>query len=143
MPGAAAFGVCLALAAVQGAAPVFVPVEHFTLAWTHSIEKVRWEEDYAVRPGAMPGAPPVLQALTARVRGSGAGMEPPPDAVLRDGWFEYTPPTLSPHGLRLTRSAFTADYDWCVGGRCAPLYSLLPSDGDITLLTPCTDPAAR
>ena len=127
-------GVCLVLAAVQGAAPVFVPVKRFTLAWTHSIEKVRWEEDYAVRPGAVPDAPPVLQALSARVRGSGAGMEPPPDAVLRNGWFEYTPRTVSPQGLRLTRSAFTADYDWCMGGRCVPLSRLL---------TPCADPAAR
>ena len=137
-------GVCLALAAAgQATAPVFVPVEHFTLAWTHSIEKVRWEEDYAVRLGDALSAPPVLQALTARVRGSGAGMEPPPDAVLRDGWYGYTPRTVSPQGLRLTRSAFTADYDWCVDGRCAPLAALLPSDGDITLLTPCTDPAPR
>jgi hypothetical protein len=143
MPGAAALGVCLALAAVGGGAPVFVPVERFTLAWTHSIEKVRWEEDYAVRPGAQPGTPPVLQALTARVRGSGAGMEPPPDAVLRHGWYEYTPRTVSPQGLRLTRSRFTADYDWCVAGHCVPLARLLPSDGDITLLAPCVDPGAR
>ncbi len=144
MPGAAALGVCLALAAAgQTVESMFVPVDRFTLAWSHSIEKVRWEEDYAVQPGAKPGAPPVLRALTARVRGSGAGMEPPPDAVLRNGWFEYTPRTVSPHGLRLTRSAFTADYDWCVGGRCAPLSTLLPSDGDITLLTPCTAPAPR
>lgn len=135
-----AIGVCLALAAAgQAAAPVFVPVERFTLAWTHSIEKVRWEEDYAV----LPGAAPVLQALTARVRGSGAGMEPPPDAVLRNGWFEYTPPSLAPHGLRLTRSVFTADYEWCTSGRCAPLSTLLPSDGDITLLIPCTAPQPR
>ena len=139
-----AIGVCLVLAAAaQGTAPVFVPVERFTQAWTHSIEKTRWEEDYAVIPGGAPGAPPVLQALTARVRGSGAGMEPPPDAVLRNGWFEYTPPTVSPHGLRLTRSRFTADYDWCSAGHCAPLSSLLPSDGDVTLLTPCADPAPR
>ena len=144
MSGAAALGVCLVLAAAgQTAAPVFVPVERFTLAWTHSIEKVRWEEDYAVRYGDARDAPPVLQALTARIRGSAAGMEPPPDAVLRNGWFEYTPPTVSPEGLRLTRSTFTADYDWCVARRCAPLSSLLASDGDITLLTPCTGPTAR
>ena len=139
-----AIGVCLALAAAgQAAAPVFVSVERFTLAWTHSIEKTRWEEDYAVLPGATPGAAPVLQALTARVRGSGAGMEPPPDAVLRNGWFEYTPPSLAPHGLRLTRSVFSADYEWCTSGRCAPLSTLLPSDGDITLLIPCTAPQPR
>lgn len=137
-----AIGVCLVLAAAaQTSAPLFVPVQRFTLAWTHSIEKTRWEEDYAVRPGASPGAAPRLQALTARVRGSGAGMEPPPDAVLRNGWYEYTPPTVSPHGLRLTRSVFTADYEWCSAGHCAPLSSLLPSDGDVTLLSPCVDPA--
>lgn len=144
MAGMAALGVCLALAAAgQTVEPVFVPVERFTLAWTHSIEKVRWEEDYALQLGVIPGTPPVLQALTARVHGSGAGMEPPPDAVLRNGWYGYTPLTISPHGLRLTRSRFTADYDWCTNGRCVPLAHLLPSDGDITLLTPCTDPAPR
>ena len=137
-------GVCLSLAAAgQAAAPVFVPVERFTLAWTHSIEKVRWEEDYAVRPSAKPGAPSVLQALTARVRGSGAGMEPPPDAVLHNGWYEYTPNTWTPEGLRLTRSPYTADYDWCTSAGCVPMAALLPSDGGVTLLIPCTGPANR
>jgi hypothetical protein len=139
-----ALGVCLALAAASAAAaPVFVPTEHFTLAWNHSIEKVRWEEDYAVVPGSGPGQPPVLKALTARVRGSAAGMEPPDDAVLRHGWYEYTPRMWSPQGLRLTRSVYTADYEWCMQGRCEPLGHWLPSDGDITLLTACTDPASR
>ena len=133
-------GVCLALAlSAQTLSPVFEPVERFTLAWTHSIEKVRWEEDYAVerRDGK-----PVLLALKARVRGSAAGMEPPEDAVLRGGWYEYQPQTWSPKGLRLTRSAYTADYEWCVNGQCQPMANLLPSDGDITLLTPCTRPAS-
>jgi hypothetical protein len=137
----ALLGVCLALAAAGAtAAPVFVPGEHFTLAWMHSIEKVRWEEDYEVQAGRAPGSPPVLRALTARVRGSAAGMEPPDDAVLRNGWYEYTPRTWSPQGLRLTRSAFTADYDWCTASGCVSLGSLLPSDGGITLLTPCAQP---
>lgn len=137
-------GVCLALAAAAPAsAPVFVPTDHFTLAWTHSIEKVRWEEDYAVVASATPGQPPVLQALTARVQGSAAGMEPPEDAVPRNGWYEYTPRMWSPKGLRLTRSVYTADYEWCSKGRCVALGQLLPSDGDITLLTPCAQPAAR
>jgi hypothetical protein len=139
-----ALGVCLALAAAgASSAPVFVPTDHFTLAWTHSIEKVRWEEDYAVIASPEPGQPPVLLALGARVRGSAAGMEPPPDAVLHKGWYEYTPQTWSPHGLRLTRSIYTADYEWCTQGQCVPLGRWLPSDGDITLLTPCTEPPAR
>jgi hypothetical protein len=140
----AVIGVCLALAAAGGAAaPVFVPADHFTLAWTHSIEKVRWEEDYAVVASTTPGQPPVLQALTARVQGSAAGMEPPADAVPRNGWYEYTPRMWSTQGLRLTRSAYTADYEWCTEGSCIPLGRLLPSDGDITLLTPCTVPIQR
>ncbi|PKO26755.1 MAG: DUF1850 domain-containing protein [Betaproteobacteria bacterium HGW-Betaproteobacteria-9] len=135
----ALLGVCLALVA-STAPPVFVPVHRFTLAWTHSIEKVRWEEDYAVAPGATPGAAPVLRALAARVRGSAAGMEPPDDAVLRNGWYEYTPRMWSPQGLRLTRSSYTADYAWCVDGHCVPLGQWLPSDGGVTLLTPCNRP---
>lgn len=135
-------GVCLSLA-VAGAStpPVFVPTPRFTLAWTHSIEKVRWEEDYAVERSSAPNGHAVLKALTARVRGSAAGMEPPEDAVLRNGWYEYQPTTWSPQGLRLTRSPYTADYDWCVNGQCRPLANWLPSDGGITLLTPCEAPA--
>ena len=131
-----ALGVCLALLA-SGGSTVFVPTAHFTLAWTHSIEKVRWEEDYAVERSSTPGKQPVLKALTARVRGSAAGMEPPEDAVFRNGWYEYQPTAWSPQGLRLTRSPYTADYEWCSNGRCVPLGQWLPSDGDITLLTPC------
>lgn len=133
-------GVCLVLATANGgsAGPaVFVPVHSFTLAWTHSIEKVRWEEDYVVRPGETPGAAPRLEATAARVHGSGAGMEPPPDARLKRGWYEYTPTLHHPAELRLTRSGFTPDYDWCTGGRCRPLSDLLPSQGGVTVLTAC------
>ena len=130
-------GLCLALAA-SAAAPVFVPGTQFTLAWTHSIEKVRWEEDYAVLPAPAPGAAPVLQATAARVQGSAAGMEPPPDATLRpDCWYVYQPYTGPLDELRLSRSPYTADYDWCVDGRCEPMRAIMPTDGDVTLLRPC------
>jgi len=135
-------GFCLALAtAGSGAAPTFIPGPTVTLAWTHSIEKVRWEEDYIVEWSGGPKGQPVLKALSARVRGSAAGMEPPEDAVLRNGWYEYQPTTWSPQGLRLTRSIYTADYEWCTNGHCEPLARWLPSDGDITLLTPCKTPS--
>lgn len=133
-----ALGLCLALAAAgTGSAPVFVPAEHFTLAWTHSIEKQRWEEDYALRPGDAPAAAPRLQAPAARVRGSAAGMEPPHDARRVGNWYEYVPPIASPGMLRLTRSEFTADYELCIAGRCQPLSHWLPSDGGVTLLSAC------
>lgn len=141
-------GICLvwaAAAALGQPPPTFVTVQAFTLAWTHSIEKVRWEEDYAVRadavpPDPAPQPPPVLHALQARVRGSAAGMEPPDDAVLRNGWYEYTPRFKTPAELRLTRSEFTPDYELCVSGHCRPLYDWLPSDGGVTQLTACLAP---
>jgi hypothetical protein len=138
----ALIGICLALAA-SSAAPVFVPTTHFTLAWTHSIEKVRWEEDYGVVQAPAPDAKPALQALAARVRGSAAGMEPPDDARLVNGWYTYTPQMRQPPELRLTRSEFTADYELCLPGRCLPLSAWLPSDGGVTQLTACDDPGAR
>jgi hypothetical protein len=70
--------VCLAAAALA----ISLPLQAFTLNWTHSIEKILWEEDYQVvqtTSGAR------LQLTEARIRGSGAGMEPPPDAVLKNG----------------------------------------------------------
>jgi len=138
---AALLGLCLALAAAPGAAQdatVFVPGERFTLAWVHSIEKTRWEEDYAVRADANAPTGAVLHAVQARIRGSGAGMEPPPGAVWRDGWYAYTPAEAQPAVLRLSRSAFVPDYELCPEGRdCRPMGHWLPSDGGVTLLTAC------
>jgi hypothetical protein len=135
-----ALGVCLALvaaAAVPGLPPAFVGTERFTLAWTHSIEKVRWEEDYAVRP-AQPGGTPVLVALSARVKGSAAGMEPPPDAVLRNGWYHYIPANAAPGPLQLSRSEFVPDYELCTTSGCRRLAHWLPSDGGVTQLSACS-----
>ena len=134
-------GVCLVLAASiasgQTPKPVFVPARTFTLAWTHSIEKVRWEEDYIVQASTPAGQNLVLAAVKARIKGSAAGMEPPEDAIFKNGWYEYTPAIASTPVLRLTRSEFTADYDLCLADGCQPLSAWLPSDHGITLLTPC------
>lgn len=135
----ATLGVCLTLAAAPHVPARFVPVQAFTLAWTHSIEKTRWEEDYTIR--ADDAGRPILIAGHARILGSGAGMDPPPGAVHHaNGWYEYQPRTGPLHVLRLTRSPYTADYDWCVHGRCQPLLAIMPTDGDVTLLRPCRAP---
>ena len=137
-------GICLVLAASvkadPAAVPVFVAGSSVTLAWTHSIEKVRWEEDYEVNvdPGAANTL--LLHAVQARVRGSAAGMEPPDDAVLKNGWYTYTPPLTHTRALRLTRSEFTADYELCHASVCRPLSHWLPSDQGITLMTACLAP---
>jgi len=72
-------GLCLGLAGVGWAE---VPTPAFPLAWNHTIEKIRWEEDYRVTPDG-------LLLGEARVKGSGAGMEIPDDAELRDGAWHY------------------------------------------------------
>lgn len=132
-------GVCLTLAAAPDAPPHFVPVQAFTIAWTHSIEKIRWEEDYTVGVDAQ--STPKLIPGKARILGSGAGMEPPPDAVLHDdGWYEYQPHTAPLDILRMARSPYTADYDWCVKGQCEPMSRIMPSDGGFTLMRPCRQP---
>ena len=58
-------GLCMGLA---GSIWAQLPVANFTLAWNHSIEKIRWEEDYRVTAQGL-----VLEQ--ARVRGNGAGMQ--------------------------------------------------------------------
>ena len=118
--------VCLA----TSVAAAVVAADAFTRAWTHSIERVRWEEAWRVEHGGL-----VLERV--RVRGHGAGMEPAEGAVLRDGAWVWQP--RSRHAvLRLTRSPYTADYEWCEeGGPCVPLAALIASDGDVTELRAC------
>ncbi|MEZ5643986.1 MAG: DUF1850 domain-containing protein [Burkholderiaceae bacterium] len=139
---ATVLGICLMLADPQGGHPgqVFVPGDRFTLAWTHSIELERWEEDYVVEPGKLAGTAS-LHATAARIRGSGAGMEPPAGAQLIDGWYQYTPAEATPAVLRLSRSAFVPDYERCDARHgCFPLSHWLPSDGGVTEIRACTAP---
>jgi len=122
-------GICLAVgAAVQAV----LPVTAFTLAWTHSVEKVRWEEDWRVAGHA-------LVADEARVHGSGAGMEPPPGAVLRDGVWHYRPALGPQPALRLTLSPYTTDYELCANRRCAPLSQWVAASSmpEVVAIAPC------
>lgn len=103
--------VCIA----AGSTLVVLAWQSFTLAWTHSIEKIRWEEDYRIEG-------PLLRLTEARVRGSGAGMEPPEGARLDEhGVWHYTPALPALPMLRLTQSHYTAGYELCHRGRCRPL----------------------
>jgi hypothetical protein len=101
---------CLAAAAFS----VALPIQSFTLAWTHSIEKIRWEEDYRIEGGR-------LVLTEARIRGSGAGMEPPEGAVLENGAWHYRPALPPLPQLRLARSPYTSDYSLCWENRCHPM----------------------
>ncbi len=101
-----------------GAVAAVLAVESFTLAWTHSIEKTRWEEDWRIASGR-------LHLVEARIRGSGAGMEPPADAVLENGVWRYRPALAPLARLRLANSDFTAGHELCLAERCRPLATLL------------------
>ncbi len=112
------------------AALVKLAAPSFTLAWTHSIEKVRWEEDYRVVGHR-------LELVEARVKGSAAGMEPPPDAKLRDGYWHYAPKDRWHDALRLTRSPYAADYELCIAGKCRSLAAIAPQAEGVTRVYPC------
>lgn len=108
------------LCLTAGAVAAVLTVESFTLAWSHSIEKIRWEEDWRIEAGR-------LVIVEARVRGTGAGMEPPAGAVLENGVWRYVPRLDPLPRLRLAHSIFTAGYELCVDRRCRPLAELAGS----------------
>ena len=84
----------------------------FSLSWTHSVEGTRWEETWHVQDGE-------LQVVEARVKGSGAGMEPPETAVLNGGWWVFQPNVPPQEKLFLAASGVTQD-GWllCANGKC-------------------------
>ncbi|MDQ8726704.1 DUF1850 domain-containing protein [Bradyrhizobium sp. LHD-71] len=93
-------------------------VSAFTLAWTHSVEKTDWQEDWRVTRNG-------LMLVEARVKGSGAGIDPPAHARLVDGWWRWRPPTVSRSEVTLANSGAVPDWRICVGGRCAPLHATI------------------
>ncbi|MGE0239487.1 MAG: DUF1850 domain-containing protein [Parvibaculaceae bacterium] len=100
----------------------------FTLAWTHSVEKFRWEEDWTVTPAG-------LEVVEARIKGAGAGMEPPEGAKLKDGWWSYIPNVKPQRRLMLAASG-TTDSGWTL---CAASGCMTVGDrpGDPAVVTVC------
>jgi len=131
MPVIGVAALCLAAGALQ----VRIPATHFTLRWQHSIEKIEWDEDYVV-------AGRWLMLSGARIRGSGAGMEPPPHAHLDNGVWHYTLADPWRRELVLARSDFVRDYDLCVNGRCQPMGRWIPTSAGTTVATACAEAEA-
>lgn len=102
----------MSLCLLAGGKLSVLAVAAFTLAWTHSVEKTRWEEDWRITPAG-------LQIVEARIQGSGAGMEPPPDAVLKEGWWTYVPHLKAQSKLSLAASGATGGgWSLCADGKC-------------------------
>ena len=108
-------GLCLA----AGAITAVLNLQQFTLAWTHSIEKLRWEEDWRITDGR-------LEIVEARIRGTGAGMEPPAGAKLIDGVWHYRPDLAPLDSVTLAHSPYAKPYELCVNKNCQPLAGHLP-----------------
>jgi hypothetical protein len=121
--------ICLAAGAV------IVPLmgDAITLAWMHSVEKVLWEEDWRSGPQG-------LSMTEARVRGSGAGMEPPPDARFVGGAWAWKPQVPPQSEIILRRSGATADWRVCVSGRCRPMSDYVPPEADPVVMKVCQGP---
>ena len=109
-------GVSLCL--ISGGVTKVLMLGAFTLAWTHSIEKIEWQEDWRVTPAG-------LEVMAARVKGSGAGMEPPPEARLAGGWFQWRPAPLPRPQVVLGNSGLAGEWRLCHDGRCRTLSEIL------------------
>ena len=108
--GGLRLSLCLASSGVVKA----LALAGFTLAWTHSVEKTAWQEDWRVTPDG-------LELLQARVKGSGAGMEPPPEARLVDGWFQWQPQRGPLSRIVLANSGVAGEWRVCAEGQCRTL----------------------
>lgn len=125
----------LCIVAAGAAVALTLPPDGFELRWVHSVERTEWHERWLPAPGGG------LTLAESRVRGSGAGMEPPEGAVLVDGWWIDRSTRLSVASLRLGLTDYTAPYEVCLSDICRTLGSLLPKGAETAILSsnePCS-----
>ena len=106
----------MSLCIIEGAVvTATIAATAFTLPWTHSVEKTEWRESWVLEQHR-------LRVVEARVRGSGAGMEPPEGSVLNGGWWVYRPAIPPQEKLVLARSGATGSgWQLCVEDDCSEI----------------------
>jgi len=110
-------GICL----FSGATSKLIAATSFTLAWTHSVERTEWQEDWRLIGNR-------LEIVQARIKGSGAGMEPPDDARLIGGWWVYRP-AVSVDEINLANAGGRAGrWRICTDGQCRAIAERLAPD---------------
>ena len=126
--GGGRLSLCLASAGIVKT----LSIAAFTLAWTHSIEKVEWQEDWRVTPQG-------LELVQARVKGFGAGMEPPPEARLVDGWFQWQPARATMPQVVLGNSGAAGEWRFCSDGNASTLSEIFghPVGANVTTMSAC------
>lgn len=113
---------CLATTAVA----LNLAVQSFSLAWVHSVERTEWRENWRTQDQQ-------LVLVNAKVRGSGAGMDPGEGATLRDGWWVWPGNGIPVPDLHLAVSGATVSgWQWCAKGfGCHDLERWLTRNGQI------------
>ncbi len=106
----------------------------FSLSWTHSVEKTEWVEQWQVESGE-------LLLVSAKVKGSGAGIELPEDAVWEgDGW-RYTPSLPALPKIVLAASGMTpGGWSLCTPEQCVVLGDNPGEPVSIWTAESCTGP---
>ncbi|MCB2135803.1 MAG: DUF1850 domain-containing protein [Rhodobacteraceae bacterium] len=104
-------GICL----LAGALTLHLTSPEFQLSWQHSVEKTGWRENWRVERG-------LLRLEEAAVKGSGAGMDPGPDARLEGTWWVWTPDLAPVEELLLAASGATnGGWRLCAQDNCHDL----------------------
>lgn len=105
----------MSLCIAAGGMLLSLAVTEFELSWTHSVTHGLWWERWEVGAEG-------LRPVEARIEGSGAGMEPPEGAVLRDGAWHYTPDLPPQREIHLAASGMTgAGWRLCAADKCHDL----------------------
>ena len=122
------------LLCIGGGKAIALAAGLFTLSWTHSVEKTTWQESWAATPDGL-----VLKE--AKVKGSGAGMEPGEGARRKDGWWIWEPKMAPLPALVLASSGATgAGWTLCGAGGCQELGR---ETGASIILRPCAGTTGR
>ena len=100
----------------------------FRLEWTHSVERQIWREEWRIEGDK-------LVLAGAAIKGSGAGMEPGPDARLVDGWWVWTP-DLPPRDKLILAASGATGGGWriCDDATCREIGT---ARSDPIILRPC------
>jgi hypothetical protein len=120
-------GLCIIAGGTTVAA--YAGIAAFTLAWTHTVERTEWREDWQV-------AGDRLVLVEAHTHGDAAGLQVPAGARLESSGWSWRPAIEPVPELILRRSDATADWRVCMDGECRDLAAA--ADADPVRLVACT-----
>ena len=118
----------MSLCIIAGGKVTKLAITLFTLSWIHSAQKTEWRESWSVAEDG-------LQLREAMIKGSGAGMEPGPNAFMREGWWVWQPALPRQSHIMLAASGTTpSPWRLCYRDGCIDVGKFA---GDEAELRPC------